>query len=244
MNRKLTATTIIAAAVLTNVGFTMLGSSFNYPDILKEPAADILARFSEHQTGVTFWFTILALSAALFAPIAIGVGKLRADRRMRLRLPAGIAAAVVQTIGLLRWPLARAGLRQDASSTDPTCRQRPRPLPHRPCHPRQHHRRNLRLPTHRRMDGARRASLGTRSPDGPSRRRHRIGAHDRLGVFSPLDLGAIDTINFAGYVLWSAWLIWLAIRVIRGDRRPTNVPATTANDDSGLRAREPRSAFV
>ena len=35
MNRKLTAILLIAAAVLTNVAFTALGSIFNYPDILK-----------------------------------------------------------------------------------------------------------------------------------------------------------------------------------------------------------------
>ena len=35
MNRKLTATLLILAAVLANVGFTALGSIFNYPDVLE-----------------------------------------------------------------------------------------------------------------------------------------------------------------------------------------------------------------
>ena len=43
MNRKLTAVLLILAAVLANVAFTALGSIFNYPDVLDEPAGDVLA---------------------------------------------------------------------------------------------------------------------------------------------------------------------------------------------------------
>jgi hypothetical protein len=41
MNNKLTATLLIAAAVLTNAAFTVLGTVFNYPDILSEPVDDM-----------------------------------------------------------------------------------------------------------------------------------------------------------------------------------------------------------
>ena len=37
-----------------------------------------------------------------------------------------------------------------------------------------------------------------------------------VGVFSPLDLAVIDKVNFCGYVLWSVWLIWLAVAVLKG----------------------------
>ena len=53
MNRKITAMLLIAAAVLTNAAFTVLGSVFNYPDILKEPTDEILATFREQQGAVT-----------------------------------------------------------------------------------------------------------------------------------------------------------------------------------------------
>ena len=39
MNAKLTAALLILAAVLANLAFTALGSIFNYPDVLDEPAA-------------------------------------------------------------------------------------------------------------------------------------------------------------------------------------------------------------
>ena len=113
MNRRLTAVLLIAAAVLANVAFTALGSIFNYPDVLDEPARDILARFREDEGAIKLWFTVLALSAGLMAPIAIGVGRLSAQRAMRIAVYVGIAAAVVQVIGLMRWPLLVPGYAAD-----------------------------------------------------------------------------------------------------------------------------------
>jgi Domain of unknown function (DUF4386) len=232
MNRKLTATAIVTAAVLTNVGFTMLGSSFNYPDVLKEPTADILTRFREHQSGVTFWFTILAISAALFAPIAIGVGKLRADCTMRLATRAGIAAAIVQTIGLARWPILVPGYARDATSTSPGVVAKA--LDH--FHTAHVILGNIIGETFGYILTAAWTllvviSLGRRFAGQAFRIAGGISASMiAIGVFSPLDLAAIDTINFSGYVLWSVWLIWLAVRVVRGDRHDaTTLPVTTGS---------------
>ena len=114
MNRKLTASLLILAAVLANVGFAALGSIFNYPDVLDEPAGKVLASFSDHQGAVSAWFSVLALSAALLAPIAIGVGRLATNRAMRIAVPVGIAAAVVQVDrpAALADPRARLRLRR------------------------------------------------------------------------------------------------------------------------------------
>ena len=119
MNNKLTAALLIAAAVLTNAAFTVLGMVFNYPDVLGEPVDDILAAFRASQATVVGWFTVMALSAALLVPIAIGVGRLSTHRAMRIAVPVGIAAAVVQVIGLARWPLLVPGFAADAASSDP-----------------------------------------------------------------------------------------------------------------------------
>ena len=218
MNRKLTAIALLTAAALTNAGFTALSSIFNYPDVLKEPTAEILDRFREHQSSVTMWFTILAVSAALFAPIAVGVGKLSSDRRMKLAVPVGIAAAVVQTIGLSRWPLLVPGFARDAVSTSASTA----------ANARDH------------FDTAH-TILGTVIGETfgylltaawtvlvvMSLGRHFSGLIFKalgmvsagmivVGVFSPLDLAVIDTVNFFGYVLWSVWLIWLAVAVLKG----------------------------
>jgi hypothetical protein len=105
MSPKITASLLILTAVLANVGFTALGSIFDYPDVLDEPAGTVLASFRDHQGAVSAWFSVLALSAALLAPIAIGVGRLSSARAMRIAVPVGIAAAAVQVVGLLRWPI-------------------------------------------------------------------------------------------------------------------------------------------
>ena len=117
MNPKLTATLLILAAVLANVGFTALGSIFNYPDVLDEPAGKVLADFRAHESAVSAWFSVLALSAALMAPIAIGVGRLSSERAMRIAVRVGIAAAVVQVIGLLRWPILVPGYAADGNTS-------------------------------------------------------------------------------------------------------------------------------
>ena len=236
MNRKRTAIALIAAAVLTNAGFSVLGDVFNYPDVLKEPSRVVLERFHEHQGRVSFWFAVLALSAALFAPIAIGVGKLRSDRYMRLAVPIGIGAAAVQAIGLSRWPLLVPGFANDAVSANPAA-----------------------AATAADHFDAANTILGTALGETLGYLLtaawtllvvRSLGAHFSgrvfaglgavsaamifVGVLSPLDFGAIDTINFGGYVLWSAWLIWLAIALLRessrADARRRDNHATT--DDS------------
>lgn len=60
----------------------------------------------------------MALVAELFAPIAVGVGSLSARPAMRWAVPVGIAAAVVQVVGLSRWPLLVPGYAADAARTD------------------------------------------------------------------------------------------------------------------------------
>src|SRR3954470_15332243 len=116
MNPKLTATLLILAAVLANVGFAALGSIFNYPDVLDEPAGDVLTSFRENEGAVSAWFAVLALSAALLAPIAIGVGRLSSTRLMRIATGVGIAAAALQVVGLMRWPILVPGYASDAVS--------------------------------------------------------------------------------------------------------------------------------
>jgi hypothetical protein len=45
------------------------------------------------------------------------------------------------------------------------------------------------------------------------------------GVLSPLGLPVIDTANFFGYVLWSLWLIALAVVILVHERRRATAPA-------------------
>ena len=226
MNRKLTAVLLIAAAVLANAAFTALGAVFNYPDILKEPAADILIAFRASQAAVTGWFAVLALSSALFAPIAIGVGRLSDHRAMRMAVPVGIAAAVVQVIGLSRWPLLVPGYAADAASGDPAvaaAAMQSFVTAH-------HILGNLIGESFGYLFTAAWTLLVLRALSGVFAGRWftalgGVGAVLILaGVLSPLNLPVIDNANFIGYVLWSVWLIVFGILLLV--RRPTAQTAT------------------
>jgi hypothetical protein len=230
MNRKLTASLLILAAVLANAGFTALGSIFNYPDVLDEPAGKVLGAFRDSQDAVSGWFVVLALSAALLAPIAIGVGRLSSRRVMRIAVPVGIAAAIVQVVGLLRWPILVPGYASDAASG------------------------NLAL-AHDARDTFTTVSdvLGTALGETVgylltatwtvlvvvALGRHYAGRWFQVlgvasallvfaGVFSPLDVPVIDTANFVGYILWSAWLVSFAVVILFHERRPAVSPASVA----------------
>ncbi len=231
MNVKLTASLLILAAVLANVGFTALGSIFNYPDVLDEPATSVLADFRDNQTAIGGWFTVLALSAALFAPIAIGVARLSAHRLMRIAVPVGIAAAVVQVVGLSRWPILVPGYASDAASADPGIAAAAR-------------------------DSFTTASdiLGTAIGETIGYlltatwtalvivalgRRYAgrwfqvLGGVSAVlvlaGVLSPLGLPVIDTANFLGYVLWSLWLIAFGVVIVVHERRLGAARSATAS---------------
>ncbi len=221
MNRKLTAVLLILAAVLANVAFTALGSIFNYPDVLDEPAGDVLASFREHEGAVSAWFTVLALSAALLAPIAIGVGRLSArardaDRRLgrdRRRDRAGDRpAALADPRARLRGDGQRATRSRTASDILGTAIGETLGY----------------LLTAlwtalviaalgRRFAGRWFALLGGAS-----------AALVFVGVFSPLDLPVIDTANFIGYVLWSLWLIAFGVVLLVRERQPARAAAVTS----------------
>jgi hypothetical protein len=233
MNRKLTAALLIATAVLTNVAFTALGTVFDYPAVLREPVDEILAAFRDNQAAVTAWFAVLALSAALFAPIAVGVGRLSSHPAMRLAVPVGVAAAVVQVVGLARWPVLVPGYAADATSADPAVAAAAR----------DHFQTAHNLLGH--LVGETLGYILTAAWTLlvlialdrviAGRWFTILGAVSAVlilvGVLSPLNLPGPDLANFIGYVLWSLWLVAFGVllfrqsRVTRSDVALTGAPA-------------------
>ncbi|GAA2606901.1 DUF4386 family protein [Paractinoplanes durhamensis] len=220
MNRKLTAALLITAAVLTNVAFTALGSVFHYPDILKEPTDTILTSFIANESAVVTWFIVLAASAALFAPIALGVGRLSANRPMRIAVPVGIAAAVVQVVGLSRWAILVPGYadRGDRDAFETA-----------------HHVLGTLIGetfgyaltaawTLLVLAALGRAFTGWWFPA--------LGGVSAIliatGVASPLGVPGVDFLNFIGYVLFSVWLLAFAALLLFRRTPATSTPAVRA----------------
>src|SRR3954454_4912953 len=93
-------TALALVSALAIAGFTVLGSVFEYPQILEEPTMDILTLYREHQGAVTTWFLVLVLSAALMAPASIWLGRITGGTLGRWITGVGVAAATVQAIDL------------------------------------------------------------------------------------------------------------------------------------------------
>ena len=105
--RKLTGVVLLLAPIAFNVFFTLLSVTFEYPDILREPAAYVLRSFDAGGSGlVAIWYGFM-LTAVLFIPLAVLVHKVLARRDapyMAVATAFGVVAGVVQFLGLVRWP--------------------------------------------------------------------------------------------------------------------------------------------
>ncbi len=96
---------LIALPIAFNVTFTLLARSFSYPEILRQPAGTILKRFSAGGTPLVVQWWAFALTALLMVPLVVLFGSLFLDGPLRtLALATGLLSALVQTLGLMRWP--------------------------------------------------------------------------------------------------------------------------------------------
>jgi hypothetical protein len=113
-SRSITAALLIVVPVLFNVFFFLLQSTFGYPDILREPAAEILTQFAAGGTSLIAIWYVFALTPALFIPAAILLRRAfpRDTALLALATPFAIVAGVAQVLGLLRWPFLVPGLAQ------------------------------------------------------------------------------------------------------------------------------------
>jgi hypothetical protein len=102
------AAVLIVVPIAFNLAFFELGRTFDYPDILRRDPDEILRRFAAGGAGLVLrWHALLVsalgmlplvvlLAAALDPPAPLGVAS----------VVIGSAAALVQAIGLVRWPYA------------------------------------------------------------------------------------------------------------------------------------------
>ena len=222
--RKAGAALALASA-LAIAGFTVLGSVFEYPQILEEPTADILALFREHQGSVTTWFFVLVLSAALMAPAGIWLGRIAGGTLGRWIAGVGIAAATVQVVGLQRWVTLVPGISRDALAPSQRASAEDR----------------FEL-WHNLLGKAIGETLGyaltatftvlvvialrrTVLPAWLGYIGYAAAVLIATGVVIPV-LEPASLTNFAGYVAWCAWLLAVAVVLFRvKDRQPAAVAA-------------------
>ena len=104
--RQLAGLLFIVGTVLINIPYTLLIINFDYPDILRQPTAEILTRFQAG--GNALIYTWLAF-AWVGLPMLFGVIMLKQILKdenapfLEIATTLGVIGFIVQVIGLLRW---------------------------------------------------------------------------------------------------------------------------------------------
>jgi hypothetical protein len=102
------AVLLIAVPIAFNLAFFELGRSFDYPNILRQEPDVILRRFAAGGSGLILRWEALLVSALLMLPLAVllAVALGASPGLTALAIATGAAAALVQGLGLVRWPFA------------------------------------------------------------------------------------------------------------------------------------------
>jgi hypothetical protein len=107
-----TGISLIAGAILVNIPYSILLSTFDYPDILRLPSGEILTRFAAGGSSLIWtwlafaWAGLPILLGILLLPRALASENDAARGRTagKLALFFGATSLIAQMIGLLRWP--------------------------------------------------------------------------------------------------------------------------------------------
>jgi Domain of unknown function (DUF4386) len=95
---------LIVAPIWFNTTFAFLGRRFDYPDILRRPATEILERFRSGGSSLIILWWLFMLSGLLLIPAVVLLGQaLRFTGIVPLAVVVGVLAGLVQMLGLLRW---------------------------------------------------------------------------------------------------------------------------------------------
>ena len=99
---------LIAVPIAFNLAFFELGRAFDYPNILRKEPDEILRRFAAGGPGLLLRWHALLISALAMLPLAalLGVVLAASPALTVLSVVVGVAAALVQALGLVRWPYA------------------------------------------------------------------------------------------------------------------------------------------
>jgi hypothetical protein len=103
-----TAALLIAVPIAFNLAFFELGRAFDYPNILRKEPDEILRRFAAGGSGLILRWEALLLGALAMLPL-VALITVALDPPAPLAVASvviGSAAALVQSLGLVRWPFA------------------------------------------------------------------------------------------------------------------------------------------
>ena len=118
---------MIVVAIAFNAAFGLLAARFDYPDILREPTGEVLARFRAGGTPLVVLWWGFALTAVLMVPLVVLLSAAISDADptlIAIATTVGVLAALVQFLGLIRWPFLVPYLARTAADPDASPAQR------------------------------------------------------------------------------------------------------------------------
>jgi hypothetical protein len=120
--RRVTGWLLVVGAVAFAVAATVLSSTFDWPDILREPPEVVLPSFVAGGTSLVWtWFAVAWTYAILLVPILLlpaALGR-RDDPVLRAATFVGAASVLLALIGFLRWVFVVPALAQGYVAGDP-----------------------------------------------------------------------------------------------------------------------------
>ena len=123
----LTGLLLLVLPVAYNGLYTVLARSFDYPDILRQPTGQVLDRFAAGGSRLVLLWWGFTMSAVLLAPAVVLLSATLADANptvLAVATAIGLLAALMQFLGLIRWPFAVPYLARTATDTTATAATR------------------------------------------------------------------------------------------------------------------------
>jgi Domain of unknown function (DUF4386) len=226
-------TLLVAVPLIFTAGFTGLQMTFEYPDILRHPAGEVLTRFAAAGADLhLYWYAMMFASLLMIsAVIAAGLHFWKRDSFLAaLSIGAGVLAGLVQALGLMRWvmlvpSLAAMYVAPGATETEQSMAVA--------LFDAANHYLGMGVGEHL---GYFFTAIWTVLVSALVFRTSRImaaaGIIIALGVISgmlePFGVPLTGMINAISYTLWALWTLVLGIVVLRGKRQATEPAALTA----------------
>ncbi len=106
-NKTIVILLLVAEMLTVTAAALLLGKYFDFPDVLRQPADAAFARFAQNRSLIVPLYYIFLLSSLLYIPLSYWLQQVLQDTTGKLALRAlsglGIATAIFQAIGFVRW---------------------------------------------------------------------------------------------------------------------------------------------
>lgn len=224
---------LVAVPLIFSAGFTGLQMTFEYPDVLRYPAGEVLTRFAAAGGDLHLYWYAMMFAALLMIGAAIVAGLhfwKRNNLLAALSIGAGVLAGLVQALGLLRWVMLVPSLA--AMYVAPGATEMDQAIAVSLFDAANHYL-GMGIGEHL---GYFFTAIWTVLVSLLVFKTHRIIASAGIiiaagvvsGMLEPFGVPMTGMINSISYTLWAAWTLILGVVVIRGEQQPLKGVAPSA----------------